>query len=100
MGVLDQAPADAREALLDASGFRRHVVEIPPPELHRSTCGRCGGRLLAPDGATHTLCEQCGEIFDAARPRFACPSCGATVIAAQGQHLHCAYCETRFMLSS
>ncbi len=94
--LLEAARPDAREALLDESGFRRQAVEVPPAELHPSTCGRCGGRLLVADGAKRTLCEDCGEMLDAERPRFPCPSCGSPVVLAKSDELSCAYCEARF----
>lgn len=96
--LLQTAPPEARNALLEASGFRRRAIVVELPALQRSSCGRCGGALLVADGATRTLCEQCGEVLDAARPRFICPGCGAGVLFAGTEDLCCAYCETRFTI--
>lgn len=86
--ALVQEHADAGERWMD-------VPEVP---FHRSTCGGCGGKLAVVDGARALLCEGCGVVLDAERPRFPCPSCRAPVVVVPDAHeIGCAHCEAVFV---
>ncbi|MGF1465324.1 MAG: hypothetical protein ACFCGT_04250 [Sandaracinaceae bacterium] len=93
---LANADDDARARILELAGIDDRYDELPPVDLSRATCGPCGGPLLLAEGARRLLCEACGHVLDADAPRFACPSCGASVIAARRGRVSCRWCQARF----
>lgn len=94
--VWERCVPAARQALLEASGLERDAIQLPPVSAHPSVCGHCGGRLLVVAESKRVLCESCGHLLDALRPRFPCPNCSAPVLVESSRQIECAYCRARF----
>jgi len=82
-----------QKALLAEVGIVNEYVAAPMVAFTDCGCGRCGAKLMMPEGAQRMLCEQCGFILELATRAFPCDGCGAILaLPAVGDDVTCGYC--------
>jgi predicted RNA-binding Zn-ribbon protein involved in translation (DUF1610 family) len=91
---------DHFDGLLERAGITTAHVELESIGLGQGSCGQCSGKLLVVEGGSRVVCEACGHTLDRSAS-FACPTCGAHVIATPGaRNATCAWCTSIVQLIS
>ncbi len=85
---------DIAEKIVQYLGLENSYIEIDNVNMSDFSCKVCSAKLQVPEGASTTLCEQCGTLNDLKNLLIKCHNCGASFDPIDKNS--CPYCETLF----
>ena len=85
---------DIAEKIVEYLGMEEKFIEIDDVNLSDYPCIVCSETLQIPEGASTTLCENCGTLNELKNAMIKCHNCGASFDPKTNNA--CPYCETVF----